>query len=410
MKKYILTLAVCIVANLSAQRVCGTDQKMNDFFAKNPDALAKKQDLRNYLTSKNNTAKLPQTVVTIPVVVHVLHKANDPSQNISDAQIASQIAVLNADFRKLNADFNTVVPTAFQPFAADMEMVFCLATKKSDGSPTNGIERKQVPSNFNFANNYYQSSGLLAWDPTKYLNIWVGDMPSPYLGWAYLPDAAGFPMDGLAIGHNYFGTTGTATYPYNGGRTATHEIGHYFGFLHPWGEDGSLCGTLDNDDGCADTPAIDDPHGGGNIFPDNTNTCVWSANGAMFMNFMDYVTDSEMALFTNDQKIIKSNTLAGPRASLLNSNACTFLSVNEVEKANSINIFPNPTTQYISIASPLVNINEIEIFNAEGRMVKKAAIKNETDKIDVRDFIPGVYYVRTYKDKDFIKSMKFFKK
>lgn len=97
MKKYILTLAVCIFANLSAQRVCGTDQKMNDFFAKNPDALAKKQDLRNYLTSKNNTAKLPQTVVTIPVVVHVLHKANDPSQNISDAQIASQIAVLNAD-------------------------------------------------------------------------------------------------------------------------------------------------------------------------------------------------------------------------------------------------------------------------------------------------------------------------
>ena len=117
-----------------------------------------------------------------------------------------------------------------------------------------------------------------------------------------------------------------------------------------------------------------------------------------------------MALFTTDQKTIKSNTMSGPRASLLNSNACTFLSVNEVEKANSINLFPNPTTQYISIASPLVKINEVEIFNAEGRLVKKAFINNETDKIDVKDFADGVYYVRTYNDKNFIKSMKFIKK
>lgn len=180
--------------------------------------------------------------------------------------------------------------------------------------------------------------------------------------------------------------------------------------MHPWGEDGSLCGTLDNDDGCADTPATNNPHFGGNAFPDNTNTCVASANGAMFMNFMDYVTDEEMAFFTNDQKTIKTNTMAGPRASLLNSNACTFLSVNDVEKVNSINLFPNPTTQYISIASPLVKINEVEIFNSEGRLVKKASINNETDKIDVKDFAAGVYYVRTYNNNDFIKSMKFIKK
>ncbi len=108
------------------------------------------------------------------------------AQNISDAQIASQLAVLNADFRKLNSDYNTIVPAAFKPFGADMELVFCLATKKSDGSATTGIERKSVASSFSFPNNYYQSSGLVAWDPTKYLNIWVGDMPNPYLGWALL--------------------------------------------------------------------------------------------------------------------------------------------------------------------------------------------------------------------------------
>ncbi len=125
---------------------------------------------------------------------------------------------------------------------------------------------------------------------------------------------------------------------------------------------------------------------------------------------MDYVTDTEMAFFTNDQKTIKTNTMAGPRASLLNTNACSFLAVNDLEKAASINLFPNPTTQYISIASPLVRINEVEIFNSEGRLMKKVSVKNETDKIDVNDFAAGVYYVRTYNGTEFIKSMKFIKK
>ncbi|MNL69888.1 hypothetical protein D3C87_1948050 [compost metagenome] len=102
--------------------------------------------------------------------------------------------------------------------------------------------------------------------------------------------------------------------------------------------------------------------------------------------------------------------MIGPRASLLNANGCSLLSVNETEKVEAINIFPNPTTQYISIASPLMKINEVEIFSSEGRLVKKAFIKNETDKIDVQDFPAGVYYVRTYNDKNFIKSMKFIKK
>ncbi len=411
MKRFLLLSASILMANVYAQRGCATSMKMKEFFAQNPEALAKKADLRNYLTTKNTTVgKNGQTVVTIPVVVHVLYK--NQTQNITDEQIASQIAVLNNDFRKMNADFNSVVPDAFKPFAADMELAFCMATKTPTGATTTGIERKSVASTFNFSNNYYTSAGLVAWDPTKYLNIWVGDMPNPYLGWAYLPDAAGQPFDGLAIGYKYFGTTGTVAPLFSGGRTATHEIGHYFGLLHPWGEDDSICGTPDNDDGCADTPATSGPYFTEDYpsFPDNQYTCTPSANGAMFMNYMDYVSDFEMAMFTNDQKTIASNTMSGPRASLLNSNACSFLSVNEVEKANSINLFPNPTTQYISIASPLAPINEVEIFNAEGRLVKKAVIKNETDKIDVKDFANGVYYVRTYNNKDFVKSMKFIKK
>ena len=130
----------------------------------------------------------------------------------------------------------------------------------------------------------------------------------------------------------------------------------------------------------------------------------------MFMNYMDYVYDRQMALFTNDQKTIAQNTMAGPRASLLNSNACGILSVNDVEKANKINVFPNPAVNYISVASPLVKISEVEIFANDGKLVKKANVKNETDKIDVKNLPVGTYYVRTYGENGFVKSLKFIKK
>ncbi len=412
MKKILFTLVSVLCLNAYGQRNCGTDKKMAEFFVANPQAKANREALKDFLVHNDYKSK-KAGLVTIPVVVHVLYSST--AMNISDAQIASQIKVLNDDFRKLNADFSTVVPSYFQGNAADMELAFCLATKKPDGSTTTGIERKSVASSFNFNDNYYKASGLASWDTTKYLNIWVGNM-SEYLGWAYLPDNAGAIDDGLAIGYKYFGTTGTATSPYNKGRTATHEIGHYFGLEHPWGsvEDygdspvKSNCGKTGWDDFCADTPATYYPHFDK---PTNVNiyTCVSTNSGAMFMNYMDYVEDSQMAFFTNGQKTIAQNTMSGPRASLLNSNACSLLAVDDVEKSNSISLFPNPAVNYISIASPLVKINEVEIFGNDGRLVKKANIKNETDKIDVKSLPVGTYYVRTYDNGNFIKSMKFIK-
>lgn len=418
MKKILLLLSSAFFLSAYGQRTCGTDKKMAAFFATNPDAKANKEALRNFLVNNKDIAnKGANAVVTIPVVVHVLYK--NGTQNISDAQIASQLAVLNADFRKLNADFNTVVPAAFKTVGADLELAFCLATKKADGSSTSGIERKSVSNSFVFGNSYYKSSGLAAWDPTKYLNIWVGkfdgvdEYGGPWegtLGFAYLPDAAGLPYDGLCIGYDVFGTTGTATAPFNKGRTGTHEIGHYFGLNHIWGDEEDSCGTAAGNDGCADTPATKEPYYGSPTFPTNLYACATTANGSMFMNYMDYVNDNKMAMFTNNQKTITQNTMAGPRASLLNSNACALLAVDDVEKSNAINVFPNPAVNYISIASPLININEVEIFATDGKLVKKAKVKNETDKIDVKQLPLGTYYVRTYNESGFVKSMKFIKK
>jgi len=409
MKKYLLLMTGFLITNVYAQRTCGTDLKMKEFFEKNPKAIARNADLRNFLKDKKNTRNSISGVVTIPVVVHVLYK--NGVQNISDEQILSQIAVLNNDFRKQNTDFDSVVPDVFKLMAADLELAFCMATKDPNGNPTTGIQRKAVPESLSFSNwEYFQGRGVPAWDPTKYLNIWVGAiLEEGSLGWAFDPIVAGQPYDGLAIDYRFFGTVGAVQYPYNKGRTATHEIGHYFGLKHIWGEDESACETPGNSDDCDDTPATYNPYYGTPTFPNNQYTCANTANGAMFMNYMDYGDDIALAMFSNDQKVITSNTMIGPRASLLNANGCSLLIENKEAELNSIYVFPNPSSKYISIASPLVKVNEVEIYNSDGILKKKVIIKNETDKINIEDFIPGIYFVRTYNDKQFIKSMKFIK-
>lgn len=417
MMKKIILLPVFLLFNFYySQRTCGTPQKMQQFFLEHPELVTYSKELRNFLKNPANLKKnRTTTVVTVPVVVHVLYK--NSTQNITDAQIQSQLAVLNKDFRKLNADFSTVVPSVFQPYGADLEIAFCMATKDPNGNATTGIVRKSVSSSFNFDNNYYKSSGDLAWDPTKYLNIWVGAFSdTSLLGWAYLPDAAGQPYDGLCISYKYFGTVGTVTSPYDKGRTATHEIGHYFGLQHPWGEadygatpDSSVCGTAGWDDFCADTPATYYPHFDCPTFPDNSYTCTSTVNGAMFMNFMDYVDDACMAFFTSDQKVITSNTIAGPRASLLNSNGCASLGTSEIEKNESIKLYPNPSSQFISVSSPLTNIDEIEVFDTSGKLVFTKTNLKVQEKIDIKSLSAGIYYVRIYSKGKLLKSDKLIK-
>ncbi len=415
MKKITLLIITFLTLTSYAQRTCGTNAKTQALIDSDPAYGIHHQEVMDFIQNPNNPQSLfrnpasPNVVVTIPVVFHVLYK--NAAQNISEAQILSQLAILNKDFRKLNTDFTSVVPSVFQGLGADAEIQFCKATRTPAGAATTGITRKSVTASFVFEDSYYLTAGQPAWNTTKYLNIWIGRFTdTTLLGFAYLPSNAGAPNDGLCIGDQYFGNVGTATAPFNKGRTGTHEIGHYFGLEHPWGNDGSICGTTANNDGVADTPATDNPYSSCPNFPSNLNTCTTTTNGAMFMNYMDYVDDACMAFFTNGQKTIFQNTLAGPRLSLLTSNGCASLGLDDFEAAKAIAVYPNPVTNYFMITSPKLNIDEVEIFNIEGKLVKTQKLSQINNKVNVEDFQSGEYFLRIYYEGNFIKSDKIIKK
>lgn len=404
-----ITIVFFLVFSMSifAQRTCGTDAKLQELIKNKPGFAVRHKEVMDFIYNPNTSKNLfsrqsssANNVVTIQVVFHVLYK--NANQNISDLQIQSQLDVLNKDFRKLNTDFNTVVPNVFKPFAADLEIVFAKATKTPTGLATTGITRKLVPDTFDFFNEYYTTSGELAWDNTKYLNIWIGDATgSGILGQAFLPEITPQDYDGVAIGYQSFGTTGTALSPYRKGRTTTHEIGHYLGLLHPWGDGGCSFG-----DGVADTPATFQQYSGCPTFPANTNACITTANGSMFMNYMDYVDDACMAFFTLGQKEIMRNALATYRVGIFSGD----LGQTQFEAQNSISVYPNPVSDYFLITSPKLQIDKLEIYNVLGQLVKTQKLIQTNNEINIQEFPKGAYYLRIYNQGKFLKTNKIIKK
>jgi hypothetical protein len=238
-------------------------------------------------------------VITIPVVVHVVYA--NPNQNVSDAQINSQIAILNQDFRKLNSDVS-LTPAPFAPLAADAQIEFCLAQRDPLGNATNGITRTSTTHGAFYLENdvkFNSTGGKDAWNTASYLNLWVCNLSGGLLGYAQFPGGDPF-TDGVVVNYTAFGNTGTATAPYNKGRTATHEIGHYFDLIHIWGDE-SACAQ---DDDVTDTPQQKNQNGGCPTYPlisGSGASCSGTAPGAMFMNYMDYTNDACMYMFTLGQ-------------------------------------------------------------------------------------------------------------
>ncbi len=255
-----------------------------------------------------------RVVITIPTVVHVVHEgeAIGTGRNLSDAVVQNQIDILNEDFRKLNADIIDVVPS-FQGIAADVEIQFCLATKDEQGNPTNGIIRHEILGAPWSSNQFNQTvKPQTNWDRDQYLNFWICELSGTLLGYATFP-GGNASRDGIVVGHEYIGRPPFNIYTnnYNRGRTATHEIGHWLGLRHIWGD-----GDCSQDDGISDTPNQDGSNGGCST----TRTTCGSLDNTQ--NYMDYSFDRCLLMFTEGQKQVMQATLNSSRVSILSSLGC----------------------------------------------------------------------------------------
>jgi Pregnancy-associated plasma protein-A len=299
------------------QRVCGTMAVHHRLLATDARYRQARERIEEAAFRAESGLMAQRTgCIEIPVVVHIVHR--NATEDISQAQIDSQIDVLTKDFRKRNADVSGV-PAPFAPLAADSRISFRLATVDPSGNPTSGVTRTRTTrSGFNDddAVKSAATGGANAWPADRYLNIWVCFLTGGLLGYAQFPGGPA-ATDGVVCRHSAFGTTGTAAAPFNLGRTATHEVGHWLNLRHIWGDDGDGCGGSDF---VADTPNQGGANTGTPAFP--KTSCSNGPNGDMFMNYMDYTDDVGMFMFTTGQVARMQACLDGPRSTIGHSVPC----------------------------------------------------------------------------------------
>lgn len=340
-----------------------------------------------------------RTILVVPVVFHVVYKT--AAQNISTARINEQIQILNEDYRKLNSDIN-LVPAVWQGLAADCEIQFCLAQRDPAGNYTTGIERIQTQtSSFTFNDGVKSTAtgGANSWDNLKYLNIWVCNLTGGLLGYSTFPGAGPGNLDGCVIGYPYIGKTG-ATAPYNLGRTCTHEIGHYFNMRHIWADEPACNGS----DLVSDTPNQGPENYGTPTFP-HTDACQTASPGVMFMNYMDYVDDNAMFMFTAGQKTRMWAAINNQRPELLTSDGCTAVGVAEAMLKYSFSIFPSPTNGAFSLdfGDNRPTNFDVSISNVLGQTIYTHhydALNESEIHLDLEGNPAGIYFIEVRNAKE----------
>lgn len=292
--------AVVNTQAVSGQRKCASYEVLQEQLAADPGLRQRMDEIeaftQRFIKNKESARLLTNGVIEIPVVFNVLYKTD--AQNVSQAQLQSQIDVLNADFEAKNGDYNNT-PSIFQGVrSGDIKVRFTLdqvirkKTNKTQWSTNNAMKKSK-------------QGGIDPTDPTTKLNIWVCNMGGGILGYAQFP--GGNPTtDGVVLDDNATGNTGTAEDPYGLGRTATHEVGHWLNLRHIWGD--ATCG----DDKVDDTPLHNTANYGCPAYP-HLSTCTGTPV-EMTMNYMDYTDDACMYMFTQGQATRMQATFADPKA------------------------------------------------------------------------------------------------
>ncbi|WP_310556108.1 T9SS type A sorting domain-containing protein [Flavobacterium sp.] len=415
MKKNILlgTLFFCLVNSITAQKIT----KEKPVFEKNTKSISNSGFVRcssneyeemlrsqypkmetraqfeTWISKKIEEQKAFQTVssqsggiIYIPVVVHVIHNgdAYGVNENITDEQVESQITVMTQDFRKMTGTpgFNT------NPVGADTQIEFVLAKVDPSGNPTNGINR------VNLCQESWSRTGIQStvkpstiWDATQYMNMWsVNFTDTTLLGYAQFPSSSGLTglnangglstTDGVVANHNTFGSrilVPSGTYggtQYDEGRTMTHEVGHYLGLIHLWGD-----GDCTVDDFCNDTPNCNGQYFAGEGTGGCTKPIQCDGLQRQTENYMDYSDDSCMNIFTVNQKT---------RITTVMNNSPRRLSLKTSTKDLPIALFANDAEvkidAYCSSADatciPPVNQHRVFLYNRGTANLTSAAISH----------------------------------
>lgn len=432
-KKKVVTmkrlLLLCLFASLAttcsvAQEPCAEHAYEQQELARDPGLYAAQQSIQAFVQralaqqeiisgaagAVADINNLP--LIRIPVVVHILYNSAD--QDISNAQVRSQIDVLNQDFRRLNSD-TSQTPAVFRSLAADCFIQFELATADPQGYATTGIVRKKTNVNYFGADDgikFANTGGDDAWNSDQYLNIWVGNLTGGLMGYSSLLGGAR-EKDGIVVRYTAFGTTGKLEAPYLKGRTATHEVGHWLGLKHIWGD--MYCGN----DGIDDTPPQSYSTRG---CPDGqvVISCDNGPNGNMYMDYMDLTNDACMNMFTIGQRAHMRSLFdeGGPRHALLSSDALTdtprpvpagALPIEDSLVQSSLRLYPNPatTTVLADLSGDAFLVGQtLTIYNQLGQAVRQVRLVQTKMQLDISDLKTGLYFLRVGNGRETVKLLR----
>lgn len=387
---------------------CGTDEVM----LSNPEIRESVHRNFDYLQERlamPRTDDTSEEIFRIPVVVHIVHM-NGP-ENISDAQVRSQIRVLNEDYRKMAG-----TPGAGR--GADAQIEFFLAKQDPLGNCTNGITRTLSPYTYHgpsesLGSTEQQLKSLVHWESAQYLNIYlVHSIGINVLGYSPVGVSSSPELDGVVVTAKHFGDRGAVDGPYDRGRTTTHEVGHWLGLLHTFqsGCFGSLpdnCAT--GGDRVCDTPQAEQPTEGCPDPLEVPNSCNDQPVDLpdMYENYLDYTDDSCMSMFTQGQVEIMQQTLRDFRSFIFSEQnllmtgyyGCTTSRLEDAVAATP-RVYPNPANGSAKIASELLSQPgaSVELTDVSGRLVRRFApgsfnVSDSEARLDLTGIAPGAYII-----------------